>query len=75
MNKTLADMIDRVREWPEERQADAAKLLEAMEQAGRGPYVLSDAERAVVEAAIAEADRGEFVPDDAMQAFWRRNGG
>lgn len=75
MNKTLADMIDRVREWPEERQADAAKILEAMEQAGRRPYVLSDAERAVVEAAIAEADRGEFVPDDAMQAFWRRNGG
>lgn len=75
MNKSLSDIIDRVRQWPEDRQADAAKLLETMEQAGKRPYTLSQEERSAIEAGIAEADRGEFVPAEELQAFWRRNRG
>jgi predicted transcriptional regulator len=35
---------------------------------------MDDEERNAVEAALEQARRGEFVPDDEMDAFWKRMG-
>ena len=66
-------VLDRVHSWPEARQAEAARMLEALEQAGTTLYTLSDAELAAIDLGLAEADAGEFVPDDDMAAFWNRH--
>jgi len=48
-------------------------MLEAMERLGTGMYRLSPEERAAVLEGLAEAERGEFVPEDEMQAYWGRH--
>jgi hypothetical protein len=35
---------------------------------------MDDVERAAVEEALEQARRGDFVPDDEMDAFWKRLG-
>ena len=44
-----------------------------MEQSGTGVYRLSDDEQSAIEVGLAEAERGEFVSDADMAAFWNRN--
>lgn len=73
MTKALEDILDKVRTWPSERQEEAARLLEKMEQGGSSLYRLSDEERALVEIGLEQANRGEFVSDEDMEAFWNRN--
>lgn len=70
---TPSSVIDRMKSWPVERRNEAERLLEAMEHAGVDVYRLSEAERTLVEEGIAEADRGEFVSDAEMEAFWNRH--
>ena len=73
MNKVLENMISRMRQWPEDRQEDAARLLEAMEKTGTSIYRLTDEERRAVQLGIDEAERGEFASDDEMKQFWNRH--
>ena len=73
MNKILEQVLERVKSWPEQRQQEAARVLEAMEQSGTTPYQLSEDERAMVEIGLDQAKRGEFVSDTDMAAFWDRN--
>ena len=68
-----AKVFDRVRDWPADRQLEAERMLEAMEQAGTAPYRLTPEERALVEEGLDQAKRGEFVPDAEMDAFWARH--
>jgi predicted transcriptional regulator len=35
---------------------------------------MNDEERAAVREGLEQARRGEFVPDDVMDAFWKRYG-
>jgi predicted transcriptional regulator len=35
---------------------------------------MDDEERAAIEEGLEQARRGEFVPDDEMDAFWKRLG-
>jgi predicted transcriptional regulator len=66
-------VLERVRTWPEERQAHAAEVLLAMEAQDRGPLRVSDEEWAAIEEGNAQAERGEFVSDEEMAAFWKRH--
>jgi hypothetical protein len=72
MIKSLEDILERVKSWPKERQDDAARVLEALEQSGTEIYRLTDDERAAVEIGLEQAKRGEFVSDADMEAFWNR---
>ena len=65
-------VFDRVRTWPPERHEDAAEMLLMMEEQGVAPYELSEEERVEVEAALAEADRGEFATDEEVEAVFNR---
>jgi len=74
MSKEKIDtVLERVRSWPEQRQEEAVRMLEAMERSGTGVYRLSPEERASVLEGLAEAERGEFVSEEDLQAFWNRH--
>ena len=52
--KVLKDIIERVKDWPEERQEDAARVLLAMEKQDKSPYRLTDEQAAEVRRRLAE---------------------
>jgi hypothetical protein len=68
----LQAVFDRVRQWPRERQADAAEMLALMEGQDASPYRLSDAQAAEVERRLRDKSRnpltlGEF--DESLRRF------
>ena len=65
-------IFERVKTWPPERQEDAAAMLLRMEEQGVEPYELDADERREVEAALAEAERGEFATDEEVEAVFNR---
>jgi predicted transcriptional regulator len=73
MSNALDRVVERVKSWPEARQRDVLRVLEVMEQSGTAVHMLTDDERAAVQVGLDQANRGEFVSDAEMEAFWRRN--
>ena len=67
-------VLDRVLTWPPERQQDAAEVLLMMEAQGSEFYDPSDEEWAAIREGLEQARRGEFVPDEEMEAFWKSHG-
>ena len=68
MQKALAA----VRNWPGERQDEAAALLLAMDRLGPDAYRASPEELAAIDAGLTEAARGEFASDDEVEAAFAR---
>jgi len=68
----IEQIFERVRTWPLERQEDAAHILLRMEELGVEPYQLDEDERREIEAALAEAERGEFASDEEVEAVFSR---
>jgi predicted transcriptional regulator len=68
----IDEVLDRVRTWPPERQADAIRILLEMEIQGTAVYELSEDERAHIELGMAEARRGEFATDEEVAALFDR---
>ncbi|WP_461340457.1 hypothetical protein [Bradyrhizobium sp.] len=64
-------MLERVQTWPEEDQEELADVAREIESRRSGVYLLSDEERAAVRAGMDAARRGDFVPDDEMDEFYR----
>jgi DNA-binding protein H-NS len=64
MVKTLEEMMKKAEKWPSEDQEELAAFAREIETRRSGVYVMSDAERAAVREGLAQADRGEFVPDN-----------
>ena len=56
-------------------EAEAEIIRSIVEIANRhqGVYCLSPEERAAIEEGLAQAERGEFVRDDDMAAFFKRH--
>jgi predicted transcriptional regulator len=67
-------VLEGVRSWPQEDQEELAELAREIEARRTGVYVMNDEERAAVRIGMEQAQRGEFVPDDEMAAFWKRYG-
>ena len=70
--KDIDAVIDRVRTWPLERQADAAHVLLQMEASGTAVYQLSEDERADIEEALEEVARGEVASDQEVEAVFAK---
>ncbi len=66
-------VLDRVLTWPPERQQDAADMLLWLEAKEGEFYHPSDDEWAAIQEGLAQARRGEFVPEEEMDAFWKRH--
>jgi hypothetical protein len=65
-------VFERVRAWPEDWQEDAIFVLLALEKDFEKPCELTEEEERDLDAGLAEADRGEFVPDEEIEAFFAR---
>ena len=69
MIKVLETAIEKVKALPEERQRYAAEILEQIAGAAQATVyaTLSDAEKAEIDAALDELDRGEGVSWDTVK--------
>jgi predicted transcriptional regulator len=67
-------VLEGVRSWPQEDQEELAELAREIEARRTGVYLMNDDERVAVRRGLDEATRGEFVPDEEMNAFWKKYG-
>jgi hypothetical protein len=75
MTKDQIDaVLESVRSWPKQDQEELMEFVREIEARRSGAYVISDAERTAVQEGLDQARRGEFVPDDEMDAFWKKYG-
>ena len=74
MTKEQSSVLNRVSSWPQEDQEELVELAREIEARRTGIYVMNDEERAAVREGLEQAMRGEFVPDDEMDAFWKKYG-
>jgi hypothetical protein len=70
MNQHTKDILSRVESWPEEDQAELAEIAREIEARRTGLYVLSDDEKAAIEAALQSG----IASDEEVEAFWKRVG-
>jgi hypothetical protein len=71
--KILKEVIERVQNWPESRQEDAAQVLLEMEQQDASGYRITDGqalEVARIQRNIREG-KGTFATDEEMAALWK----
>jgi hypothetical protein len=74
MTKLLEEGIEAVRALPADRQDMAGELLLGIAGITQSEYQLTPEQIADVKIAIAQADRGEFVTDDELNAVWKKFG-
>ncbi|MFN3546567.1 MAG: hypothetical protein ACK4U0_03670 [Mesorhizobium sp.] len=73
MTRLLEIAIEAARQLePAEQDELARAIMEMVNGADEGVYVLSDEERAAVEIGIAQADRGEFATDEEVAALFAK---
>jgi len=65
--------LESVRSWPQEDQEELAEIVREIQARRTGVYVMNDEKRAAVREGLEQARRGEFVPDDEMDAFWKKS--
>ena len=68
--KTKA-LLEQVKSWPEEDQEELADVAREIESRRTGVYRLSDDERTAVRAGMDAARRGDFAPDEEIEALYR----
>jgi predicted transcriptional regulator len=74
MAKLLERAFQKVRELPDEDQDALAFALLSMTGEDTAVVHLDDETRAAVEEGLAQAERGEFVPDDVAAEADKRRG-
>jgi predicted transcriptional regulator len=73
MNKIAETILDRIADWPKEAQEELMQSIADIEARHLGVYHLSDDERVAVREGLAQAARGEFVPDDVVEDYFRKH--
>jgi predicted transcriptional regulator len=74
MTKLLEKAIAQARALsPEEQDALAAMLL-TMTDEGAGMVPLDEEARAAIREGLEQARRGEFIPEEEIEAVWKRFG-
>ena len=74
MTKLLEDAIAKVRALPEEDQDALAALLLAVTRSDASAVPLDEQTRAAIREGLAQAERGEFVPDEVVGEADKRHG-
>jgi predicted transcriptional regulator len=70
----INSILEDIRSWPEEDQEELVELAREILARRAGVYVMNDEEREAVGEGLEQARRGEFVPDDEMESFWKQIG-
>ena len=74
MTKQLQDAITEAARLAEPDQTDLAEMIRAFIAARTAePVTLTQEEEAAIDEGLAQADRGEFIPDDPANALLRRS--
>jgi hypothetical protein len=73
MTKLLEKAIAKVREFPDEDQDAFAAALLSMAGEETPVVHLDEESRTAVHGGLAQAKRGEFVPDEEMDAFFKQH--
>jgi predicted transcriptional regulator len=73
MTKLLEQAIAKLRELPEQEQ-DALAVALLSVAGGHADIALDDETRTAIHEGLAQAERGEFVPDEEIEALWKRHG-
>ena len=73
-NDQLESLMGRVATWPKTAQQKLVRAVKDIESEDVGVYVLSADERTAVAEGLAQADRGEFVSEVEMDAFFKSHG-
>jgi predicted transcriptional regulator len=74
MTKLLEQAIARVRQLPEEEQDTLAAVILSMADADASAFPLDKEAEAAIREGLAQAERGEFVPDDVVAKANKRHG-
>jgi predicted transcriptional regulator len=74
MTETARDILDRLNSWPQEDIDELAEMARAIEARRTGHYDVTPDEEAAIREGLAELDRGEWIDEQAMRAFWQRCG-
>ncbi len=74
MTKLLDQAIAKVRELAEEDQDAIAIAVLSMTTADASTFPIDAQTRAAIEEGLAQAERGEFVPDDVVAEADKRHG-
>ena len=74
MTKLLERAIQRVRELPDQDQDALANALLSITGEATAVVYLDDETRAAIEEGLAQAERGEFVPDEVVAEADKRRG-
>jgi hypothetical protein len=74
MNKRLRQALELVKDWSDERQEDAARLLLAMQEQTLARYPLDDEQRRRLDFSLAQIQKGELASDEEVEAVRAKHG-
>jgi predicted transcriptional regulator len=74
MATALKELVDWLASWPVEDIEELDGYAREIEARRTGVYRLTEDEFAAVRKGLAEADRGEFVPDEVVAEMNKRHG-
>jgi hypothetical protein len=74
MTKLFEHAIETVRALPPETQDALARIvLQLAQENDLPPTAMSVEDEASFDESLAQAERGEFISDEAIQAFWAKH--
>jgi predicted transcriptional regulator len=74
MTKLLEQAIAKALALPDEEQDALAIAMLSMSEGDASAYPIDEATRAAILEGLAEAERGEYVPDEIVAAADKRHG-
>jgi predicted transcriptional regulator len=74
MTGTIRALVAEAETWPEEDQQELVQYARDIRARRAGLYVMTEEERAAVAEGLEQTRRGEFAPQEEIDAFWRRHG-
>jgi hypothetical protein len=74
MTPIAQQLLERIASWPDEDIVMLEEIAREIEAERTGVYHASDEELRAIDEGIAQLDRGEYVSEEDMEAFWKRRG-
>ena len=74
MSKSTQELFKRIEALPPEDQDELAEVVREMEARRTGVYEPTPVEEAAIREGLEELDRGAWVSEEDMRAFWKRCG-
>jgi len=74
MTSAARELLEEVESWPKEDQDELFEIAREIKARRTGTNLMTDEERLAVREGLEQARRGEFVPDEEMESFWKSHG-